>query len=56
MYGQSNKEYTLKGTLEERTSQKTGKPYEALILKLGDYEKVVFLQGAEKELLKKNCK
>lgn len=54
MYGQ-NKEYTLKGHLEERTS-KTGKPYEVLIIKFGSYEKVVFLQSAEMELLKQNCK
>ena len=54
MYG--NQVYSLKGTLEERTSNKTGKPYTCLVLKLGDYEKMVFLQGAELELLKKNCK
>lgn len=47
-----NKEYTLKGTLETRTSSKTGKEYQCLVLKFGTYEKVVFLEKAEIELLK----
>lgn len=49
------KEYTIKATLEERTS-KSGSKYEALILKFGDYEKIVFLEKAEKALLKEKCK
>lgn len=55
MYGQ-NKEYTLKGTLETRTSNKTGREYQCLVLKLGTYDKVVFLDKAEIELLKNNVK
>lgn len=54
MFGQ--KEYTLKGTLETRTSNKTGKNYECLVLKIGTYDKVVFLDKSEIELLKLNCK
>lgn len=49
-------EYTLKGTLETRKSNKTGKDYQCLVLKLGNYDKVVFLQSSEIELLKLNCK
>lgn len=47
----NGKEYTLKGTLETRTSQKSGKEYECLVLKLAPgYEKLVFLDKAEKTL------
>lgn len=49
-----NKEYTLKGTLETRVSNKSGREYTCLILKFGSYEKVVFLDKAEIELLKSN--
>jgi hypothetical protein len=42
----------VKATLEERTS-KSGNPYQVIILKLTDnYEKLVFLDKAELELLK----
>lgn len=51
-----NKEYTLKGTLETRTSNKSGKEYQCLVLKFGTYEKLVFLEKAEIELLKANNK
>lgn len=51
-----NISYTLKGTLETRVSGKSGKEYQCLVLKLGTYEKVVFLEKAEIELLKLNCK
>lgn len=48
-----NEEYTLKGTFKKGTS-KEGREYEYLALKLSDtYEKKVFLQGAEKELIVK---
>lgn len=50
------KEYTLKGTLEERTSTKTGQLYTCLVLKFGNYEKLVFLKTSEIELLKDRCK
>lgn len=41
----------VKATLEERTS-KAGKPYQVVVIKLTDnYEKVVFLEKAELELL-----
>lgn len=50
------KEYVLKGKLEERTSNKTGKPYTCLVLEFGEYKKIVFLNDAEIELLKKTCK
>ena len=50
------KEYTLKGTLETRKSKKTGNDYECLVIKFGNYEKVVFLDKSEIELLKLNCK
>lgn len=48
--------FTLKGTLETRQSKKTGSDYQCLVLKFGSYEKVVFLEKAEIELLKVNCK
>lgn len=51
-----NKEYTLKGTLETRISSKTNKEYECLVIKFGTYEKVVFLDKAEIELLKANSR
>ncbi|MCL2088165.1 MAG: hypothetical protein FWH14_01645 [Oscillospiraceae bacterium] len=39
--------------LEERISQKTGKPYTCIVIKLTEAcEKVVFLENAEVELLK----
>lgn len=42
----------LKCRLETRTS-KEGKPYEVVVIKLTDtYEKLVFLDSAEKELIK----
>jgi len=42
----------VKCRLETRTS-KEGKPYEVLVIKLTDtYEKLVFLDSAEKELIK----
>lgn len=42
----------VKATLEERVSQK-GNPYKCLVVKLTDtYEKIVFLEPAEIELLK----
>lgn len=49
-------EYTIKGTLETRQSKKTGQDYICLVLKLGNYDKVVFLEKSEIELLKLNCK
>lgn len=52
----NTKEITLKGTLETRQSSKTGKDYECLVLKFGTYEKVVFLDKAEKELLKNSIR
>lgn len=55
MYGQK-KEYTLKGTLETRISNKTGREYQCLVLKFGDYEKVVFLEKSEIELLRLSVK
>lgn len=51
-----NKEYTLKCTLGTRTNQKTGKDYEIVILKIGDYEKYVYFERAELQLLKERCK
>lgn len=42
----------IKGTLEERISSKSGKPYKVIVIKLTDnYEKTVFLDRAELELL-----
>ena len=44
----------VKATLETRTSKK-GNQYECVVIKLTDnYEKVVFLETAELELLKMN--
>lgn len=45
----------VRATLETRVSKKTGKPYQCLVIKLTDtYEKVVFLDTAEIELIKLN--
>lgn len=52
----NNKEYTLKGTLETRTSSKSGKDYTALVLRFGNYEKLVFLEKAEIALLQANVR
>lgn len=46
-----NKEFTLKCTLETRTSSKSNKDYQCLVLKFGNYEKIVFLDKAEVALL-----
>lgn len=51
----NNKEFTLKCTLETRTSKKSGNDYDCLVLKLDpNYEKVVFLDKSEIVLLQKN--
>lgn len=45
----------VRATLETRVSKKTGKTYQCLVIKLTDtYEKVVFLDNAEVELIKLN--
>lgn len=45
----------VRATLETRVSKKTSKPYQCLVIKLTDtYEKVVFLDTAEIELIKMN--
>lgn len=45
----------VRATFETRVSKKTGKPYQCLVIKLTDtYQKVVFLDAAEIELLKMN--
>ena len=45
-----------KATLETRTS-KSGNPYDVLVIKLTDsYEKLVFLEQAELELIKISSK
>lgn len=45
----------VRATLETRVSKKTGKTYQCLVIKLtGTYEKVVFLDNAEVELIKLN--
>lgn len=50
------KELSIKANLETRTS-KDGKSYKVLVIKLTeDYEKLVFLDKAEIELLKILCK
>ena len=44
---------SLKCNLEERISQKTGKPYYVLVIKITEnYEKLVFLDKSEVELIK----
>lgn len=45
----------VRATLETRVSKKTNKPYQCIVIKLTDtYEKVVFLDTAEIELIKMN--
>lgn len=45
----------VKATLETRLSKRTGKPYLCILIKLTDtYDKVVFLDNAESELIKVN--
>lgn len=45
----------VRATLETRVSKKSGKPYQCIIIKLTDtYEKIVFLDNAEVELIKMN--
>lgn len=45
----------VRATLETRVSKKTGKTYQCLVIKLTDtYEKVVFLDNAEVELINMN--
>lgn len=45
----------VRATLETRVSKKTGKTYQCLVIKLTNtYEKVVFLDNAEVELIKLN--
>lgn len=44
---------TLKGRIEERVSNKTGVLYKCLILNIGGYEKIVFLNPAELVLLER---
>ncbi len=45
----------VSATLETRVSKKTGNTYQCLVIKLTDtYEKVVFLDNAEVELIKMN--
>lgn len=43
----------VRATLETRLSKKTGKLYQCIVIKLTDtYEKIVFLDTAEIELMK----
>ena len=45
----------VRATLETRVSKKSGKTYRCIVIKLTDtYEKVVFLDNAEIELIKMN--
>lgn len=45
----------VRATLVTRVSKKTGKPYQCIVIKLTDtYERVVFLDNAEVELIKTN--
>lgn len=45
----------VRATLETRVSKKSGKPYQCIVIKLTDtYEKIVFLDNAEVELIKMN--
>ena len=45
----------VRATLETRVSKKSGKTYQCLVIKLTDtYEKIVFLDNAEVELIKMN--
>lgn len=44
----------VNATLETRVSKKSGKTYQCLVIKLTDtYERVVFLDNAEVELIKR---
>lgn len=43
----------VRATLETRVSKKSGKTYQCIVIKLTDtYEKIVFLDNAEVELIK----
>lgn len=45
----------VRATLETRVSKKSGKTYQVLVIKLTDsYQKLVFLDNAEVELIKMN--
>lgn len=45
----------VRATLETRLSKKNGKPYQCIVIKLTDtYEKIIFLDTAEIELIKMN--
>lgn len=45
----------VRATLETRVSKKSGKTYQCIVIKLTDtYEKIVFLDRAEVELIKMN--
>lgn len=45
----------VRATLETRVSKKSGKTYQCIVIKLTDtYEKIVFLDNAEVELIKMN--
>lgn len=45
----------VRATLETRVSKKSGKYYQCIVIKLTDtYEKIVFLDRAEVELIKMN--
>lgn len=45
--------FEVRATLETRVSKKSGKTYQCIVLKLTDtYEKIVFLDSAEVELIK----
>lgn len=45
----------VRATLETRVSKKSGKPYQCIVIKFTDtYEKIVFLDNAEVELIKMN--
>ena len=44
-----------KSNIRNTIKQKTGKPYQCIVIKLTDtYEKIVFLDSAEIELIKMN--
>lgn len=45
----------VRATLETRVSKKSGKTYQCIVIKLTEtYEKIVFLDNAEVELIKMN--
>lgn len=45
----------VSATLETRVSKKSGKTYQCIVIKLTNtYEKIVFLDNAEVELIKMN--